>query len=183
LSQLARLLCTYGPGHVLSHAGKEYVFRLVDQARKAELEAALFRRQREAVYAMKAELSPEEYDRALQRASDAYARGEYAAASEAARAWFFGEQGFPSLVCVLCGCTLAEAEALIEERETEAAHVALCVWFASMPALKKKLLEAERRGLLPARQLEQMARLLTPSCVTTPPPSPRPASGRESSPA
>lgn len=145
MSQLARLLGSFAPGHVLEHAGKSYEFRRIDQAMKAKLEACFWKRCRESVYAQKADLSEEEFDRQLGRITDAYNAGEYGFPLGKSLEWFVGN-GIAKLVEVMTGCAPAEAEALVAERWQEVFHLCWCVMCQSEPALKKKLLAAEAAG-------------------------------------
>lgn len=160
MSQLAKILGTYAPGHGLDHGGKTYVFQRVSQAMKAALAAAYFKRCREAVYAMRGEVPDGEYDRQLTAVATRHSRGEYdfRFGSESF-SFFMGGGGFCQLVAAVTGCTPDEAETLTEERDADVQHVVLCVVMESFPDLKKKLLLAERKGLLTPEMAGQLARL------------------------
>lgn len=175
MSQLARLLGTFTCGHFLEHKGKGHEFRRVDQAMKAKLEGLFFKRCRETVYAIKDELSEQEFDRQLGRVTDSYNAGEMAFPLGKSLEWFAGD-GIAELVEVLSGCTKAEAEALASERWQETFHLVWCVLCESSPALKKRLLQAEAAGGKQAEAMRTLAAQLsltngaTPrDSVTTPP--------------
>lgn len=159
MSQLARLLGVFAPGHVLEHEGKGYEFRRVDQATKARLEGLYFKRCREGVYALRDELSEQEFDRQLGRVTDAYNAGEYAFPMGASLGWFAGD-GIAELVEVMTGCTRAEALALVDARWQETFHLVWCVLTESGSlggtSLKKRLLQNEAAG---GREGEAMRKL------------------------
>ena len=142
MSQLARLLGTFAPGHVLEHAGVEFTFARVSQAMKVTLESAYFRRAREAVYALKGELQEAEYVRALEHVTDRYTRGEMGfPLGEALH--YYTTAGLPHLVAVMTGRPAAECEDLVEERQEEVFSIVWCVLAESSRALKKRMLAAE----------------------------------------
>ena len=178
MSQLARLLGAFAPGHVLEHRGKNYEFHRVDQAMKARLEALYFKRCRETLYGVRSELSEQEFDRLLGRVTDSYSAGEMAFPMGKSLEWFAGE-GIAELVEVLAGCTASEALTLSSERWQEVFHLIWCVLCESSsvggPALKKRLLQAESAGGKQAEAMRVLAAQLaltsgeTLSCATTSP--------------
>lgn len=185
MPSLVELLGTYAPGHALEHGGVTFVFGRVDQAAKAALTVAYFRRAREAVYALRDEVTPEEYERQLSRVTDAYRRGEYAFPAGESYRYYLGE-GLHELVAQLTGRPPAECGALCQERSVEALHVTLCVVMESFPELKKKALRAAD-----GPQVRAMLELLSPDPTppstpstgpTSPPGSPTGASTPSSSP-
>lgn len=139
MSTLAELLGTYAAGHTLSHEGTDFTFGRIDQAAKAALTVAYFRRARESVYALKGEVEPDEYDRQLARVTDAYRRGEYAFPQGESFRYYLGD-GLAELVAQLTGRDPALCEALAQERSVEVLHVCLCVVMESFPGLKKTAL-------------------------------------------
>lgn len=173
---LVDLLGSYAPGHVLSHEGLEYTFRRIDQATKAALTVAYFKRAREAVYAIKGEIEPAEYERQLSRVTDAYRRGEFSFPLGESYRWFLSEEGLPELVAHLTDCSPEQSETLCEERAAEVLHIVLCVVTESSPQLKKTLLAQQDS---PAMQA--LASLLStngspPPSATAPPGSRKPTS-------
>ena len=142
MSQLARLLGTFAPGHVLEHEGVPFTFGRIDQAMKVALESAYFRRAREAVYALKGELSEPEYLRALEHVTDRYTRGEMGfPLGEALH--YYTTAGLAELVGVMTGRPAADCAALVEDRQDDVFSIVWCVLAQSSRALKKRLLAAE----------------------------------------
>lgn len=152
MSELAKILGTFGPGHELEHAGKVYTFAAIDQRKKATLTAAYYRRARESVYAMREDLGEDldeaEYRGELDRVADKYTAGDYDFPDGDSLKYFLRPTGMPKLIEVLTGCTLAEAELLATQRDTEVSHIAVCIFTSSFPEVKKKLLQAEEMGAL-----------------------------------
>lgn len=143
MSVLAELLGTYAPGHALESGGADFVFARIDKATRAALTAKYFERARKAVYSIKAELTPQEFDRQLSHVTDAWRRGVYDFPVGESLAWFLSEDGLPELVAVLTGRPRKECELLCAGRQQEVYHVVWCVIAESSPALKKTLLERE----------------------------------------
>jgi hypothetical protein len=139
LSALVKILGAYAPGHSIDHKGKTITFGRVEKRTRAALTVAYFKRQREAVYATRGEVSDEEFDRALARVTDAYAQGQYDFPLGASYRYFV-TAGMPELVAQLTGCDLADAEALVDERTIEVLHIVTCVLAESNEPLKKTLL-------------------------------------------
>ena len=140
MSALVKLLGSYAPGHVLSHGGRDFTFSRIDQATKAALTVAYFRRARETVYLIKGEVEADEYDRQLSHVLDAYRRGRFAFPDGESYAYYFSGEGLPELVRALTGCGPEEAVTLIDERTVEVLHVCLCVAYESMGGESKKKL-------------------------------------------
>lgn len=187
MSTLVALLSNYAPGHVISHAGRDFEFRRIDQQAKAALTVAYYRRARETVYQVKDELDANEYDRQLKAVFDDYRRGRYNFPGMEAFAYFIGE-GIAELVARLTGCGDAEAESLIDAKTVEVLQVCLCVVYESMrPEDKKKLLAQERtaagKALLEILSQTPSSNGSNCSKPTTPPASPGAASAPASSPA
>jgi hypothetical protein len=183
MSVLATILGTYAVGHTLTHDGEDYTFGRIDQAAKAALTAAYFKRAREAVYALRDELDDGEFDRALGRVTDAYRRGDFSFPRGETRGYYLGA-GLPELVALLTGRPAAEAAALVEARTLEAFHVCLCVFFESFPEDKKKALQTPD-----SPELAAVVDLLKPAAngrantkPSPPPPSPTPASAPATTP-
>jgi hypothetical protein len=162
MSELAAILGAYAAGHGLEHGGKVYTFGRIDQARKAALTARYYRRAREAVYAMREEMSEAEYNRALDGCREEWRAGAYDFPMGESLGYFLGA-GLAEFVEALTGCTAEEALALAAGRGTDATHLALCVVTESFPDLKKKLLLAEEKGMLEG--LSSLAAL-----IASPPP-------------
>lgn len=174
MSSLVKLLGTFAPGHPLEHGGKTYVFGRIDQAMKAALTVAYFKRARDAVYAIKGEVAPDEYDRQLKAALDSYRRGEYAFAPGGEAFGYFTSTGLDELTATLTGCTPGEAFALVKEKTVEVLHLCLCLVYECLNGEdKKKLLSQE--GTPAMRQLVATLSPRTtpdgsPSSTPTPPP-------------
>lgn len=141
MSALATLLGTFCVGHALEHGGKEYVFARVDKAKRVALEVAYYRRAREIVYALKDDLTEAQYERKLDRVTDAYMRGEYGFPNGESYRYYLGN-GLPELVAQLTGCDVGDADDLCDARSLEVLHVVLCVVMESFPGLKKKALQS-----------------------------------------
>lgn len=159
MSQLAKILGAYAPGHPLEHNGKTFTFNRVTQKVKAALELAYFKRKRETVYLIKEELSEQEYDRQLSHVTDAYSSGRYAFPMGESFAYFMGA-GVAELVTHLTGCERTDAEQLIADRQLDVMHLCLCVTVESFPDLKKKLMTSKAASKI---DLTPLLDLLTPS--------------------
>lgn len=177
MSILAQLLGTYAPGHVLTHEGSDFVFSRIDKAAKAALQIDYFKRAREAVYAIKGEVTAEEFDRQLSHVTDSYRRGLYAFPAGESYGYYLSPEGLPALVARLTGRTLADAEALVEERTVEVMHVCLCVVMESFPDLKKKALAMAPED---SPHLLALAKLLSPTTSSNGSSSPKPTSAPRS---
>lgn len=77
MSALSEALGNAGPAYTLTHDGKTYTVRLIDQGVKVAFEKALFERARQAAVSCKDLYSPEAFAARLDQISEAKAVGEY----------------------------------------------------------------------------------------------------------
>ncbi len=108
-----------GQGHVLRAGGREYPVSLLTQAKKAEYEARLFARHREAERALRDCYAPEEYSARLDRLATRYRDGDFALDGVEGLASVKTPQGMLLLVSVLLSITEGEAVRVLKQAPEE----------------------------------------------------------------
>lgn len=103
MSELSTLLGNAAEPHRIVHEGKAFSFHLIDQPRKSAIEKRLYQQAREAVYADRDHMTPEQYVERLDRVREAYEAGEYSFYGERAQKFIQTPKGALALLEVITG--------------------------------------------------------------------------------
>jgi hypothetical protein len=136
------ILGNHGAAHTLTHAGKTYTVRLVDQHVQTGFAKALFARAREAARELKDLMTPEEWAAHLRALNHDYIQGEYAMLSPRGRSVLLTEDGLAILGPLLFGCDFGEFLGLLIGCKEEALSLLRLVLYESFPGLEGLVKEA-----------------------------------------
>lgn len=142
MTDLPKLLGNAGEPHAITHNGKTFKFRLIDQKAKDAVAKRLYQQARDAVYADKDRLTPDEYAAVLDRVYDRYSRGEFGFLTERTLGILKTPAGVLLLLSVLSGESDEDLAKLLDERGAEAQAVIKTILAESFP--KKAVPAAEK---------------------------------------
>jgi hypothetical protein len=101
MGQLSQALGADGAAHTFIHDGVSYPVSLITQAVKDSFSKSLFAKAKEAARHMRDLMSPEQYERHLERLNDDFISGAYDFESERAAAALHTPSGCLDLCCLL----------------------------------------------------------------------------------
>lgn len=105
MSELSAALGTAGAPHQITHEGKTYSFRLIDQGCKDRLQKHLWQRAREAVYADRDHMTEQQYIERLKEVAQRWEDNEYAFTGERAQRQLKTPSGMMLLLTMISGET------------------------------------------------------------------------------
>lgn len=133
----SEILGNSGSSHVIEHAGKQYRFRLIDQAVQSAWEKRLYEKDIEAVKIQKDAglLDAQEYAAQLARLTAAYRDGEYEMLSPGGMKLLTSMSGVRQLLTLLLQCPADEMLQLLLAKKLEVVEKVRLIIAESFPGV------------------------------------------------